>query len=129
MLRNMIDEAVKVHTGSPADVGSSDDMVCDSVAAQDKNFILLLHHLPGDTVVNQYPALFLHGWDFWHLDSFASSEQIGSSDKTEGLQMDRWLQAAAPWNANLAAAPPVPHGECDLQTFSVLCQMSCPEIS
>ena len=67
MLRAMIDEVVKDQTTSAAGEHEPDDMVSDSIPAQDGTFILLLHHPPGDLTVNQYPALFLHGWNFWYF--------------------------------------------------------------
>lgn len=105
MLRNMIDESHKGHARTQ--IHTTDDMECDSacISLADKTFILLLHHLPGEHVTNQYTALYLHGWSFWYLDSFAShEEQAESSAKAEGPPVDIWLQAAADGVAMPAAA-------------------------
>ena len=104
MLRAMIDEVVKDQAGLASEQ-EADDMAGATIPAQDRRFVLLLHHPPGDLTVNQYPALFLHGWNFWYLDSFASHAQIDvSPHRSEGVQLDRWLQAAADWDATPAAA-------------------------
>lgn len=112
MLRAMIDEVVKDQSVYPVGEDRADDMVTNNVPVQDRNVILVLHHPPGDLIVNQYPALFLHGWNFWYLDSFASHAQTGSgSPRSEGLQWDSWLQAAADWDATPAAASQATAGQ------------------
>ena len=99
MVRNMIDEAVKPAMSIAAPTSSADDMVYQASGAQGKVFILLLHFPPGDLVVNQYPALFMHGWDFWYLDSFAGGDaQNKQASMPEGLCLNKWLQAAVQWD-------------------------------
>lgn len=99
MVRNMIDEAVKPGSSITAPTSSANDMDCQTSRTQGKVFILLLHFPPGDLVVNQYPALYMHGWDFWYLDSFAGWDAHNKQDSMpKGLCLDKWLQAAVQWD-------------------------------
>lgn len=93
MLRNMVDESSKAHVHPSAP--PRDHMDCDSVSFDDKTFILLLHHLPGELVTNQYPAHFLYGWSFWYLDSFTSQQRAAEDVAADGPPVDLWLEAAA----------------------------------
>lgn len=126
MLRNMVDESSKacVRPSKPI----SDHMDCDSASSDDKTFILLLHHLPGELVTNQYPAHFLYGWSFWYLDSF-TSQQKATKDvaASGGPPVDLWLQAAASGVAMPTSAKPALAGGncCALARVSCSAALAC----